>query len=129
MFFQAFKELRILQQRLGDCYRKGNSVMRSGPFSEPPDSENQKLLSSSPSRKSALIQSSHPAGVRREIFLRFFSAKGVAKFGVKFWWNFLRSTFCRAWVSESENFTKISCPKRCEKRKISCRFHSAGSWR
>ena len=38
-----------------DFYRKGNSVKRSGPFAEPPDSENcEKLLSSSPSRKSAL---------------------------------------------------------------------------
>ena len=34
-----------------DFYRKGNSVKRSGPFSEPPDSE---VLSSSPSRKSTL---------------------------------------------------------------------------
>ena len=32
-----------------DFYRKGNSVKRSGRFSEPPDSENRKLLSSSPS--------------------------------------------------------------------------------
>ena len=37
-----------------DFYRKGNSVKRSGPFTEPPDSETEKLLSSSPSRKSAL---------------------------------------------------------------------------
>ena len=39
-----------------DFYRKGNSAKRSGPFSEPPDSENEKLPSSSesPSRKSAL---------------------------------------------------------------------------
>ena len=36
-----------------DLYRKGNSVKRSGPFGEPPDSENEKLLCSSPSRKSA----------------------------------------------------------------------------
>ena len=35
-----------------DFYRKGNSVKRFGPFIEPPDSE--KLLSSSPARKSAL---------------------------------------------------------------------------
>ena len=34
-----------------DFYRKGDSVKRSGRFSEPPDSE--KLLSSSPSRKPA----------------------------------------------------------------------------
>ena len=26
-----------------DFYRKGNSVKRSGPFSEPPDSENRKV--------------------------------------------------------------------------------------
>ena len=38
-----------------EFYRKGNSVKRSGRFSEPPDSEIEKLLSSSPSRKSALI--------------------------------------------------------------------------
>ena len=39
-----------------DFYRKGNSVKRLGPFSEPPNSEMpEKLLSSSPSRKSALI--------------------------------------------------------------------------
>ena len=37
-----------------DFYRKGNSVKRFGPFTEPPDSETEKLLSSSPSRKSAL---------------------------------------------------------------------------
>ena len=35
-----------------DFCRKGNSVKRSGPFSEPLDST-EKLLSSSPSRKSA----------------------------------------------------------------------------
>ena len=35
-----------------DFYRKGNSVKRFGPFSEPPDSETEKLLSSSPSRES-----------------------------------------------------------------------------
>ena len=38
-----------------DSYRKGNSVKRFGPFTEPPDSETENLLSSSPSRKSALI--------------------------------------------------------------------------
>ena len=36
-----------------DFYRKGNSVKRSGPFSEPPDSEIKKLLSKSTSQKSA----------------------------------------------------------------------------
>ena len=36
-----------------DFYRKGKSVKRFGPCAEPPDSENWKLLSSSPSRKSA----------------------------------------------------------------------------
>ena len=40
-----------------DFYRKGNSVKRSGPFTEPPDSEIEELLSSSPSRKSALMNS------------------------------------------------------------------------
>ena len=34
--------------------RQAMSVKRSGPFSEPPDSENQRLLSSSASQKSAL---------------------------------------------------------------------------
>ena len=42
-----------------DFHRKGNSVKRSGPFSEPPDRprtlKTEKLLSS-PSRKSALKQ-------------------------------------------------------------------------
>ena len=37
-----------------DFYRKGNSVKRFGPVTEPPDSETEKLLSSSPARKSAL---------------------------------------------------------------------------
>ena len=38
-----------------DFYTKGNSVKRSVPVSEPPDSENlRKLLSSSTSPKSAL---------------------------------------------------------------------------
>ena len=36
-----------------DFNRKGNSVKRSGPFCEPPDSA-EKLLSSSPPRRSAL---------------------------------------------------------------------------
>ena len=36
-----------------DFYRKGNSVKRFGPFTEPPDSQTEKLLSYSPSRKSA----------------------------------------------------------------------------
>ena len=40
-----------------DFYRQGNSVKRSGPFSEPLDSDNAKLLSSSPSQKSALTLS------------------------------------------------------------------------
>ena len=44
-----------VNQGLGkDFYRKCNSVKRFGPFTEPPDSETEKLLSSSPSRKSAL---------------------------------------------------------------------------
>ena len=38
-----------------DFYKKGNSAKSFGPFTEPPDSESEKLLSSSPSRKSALI--------------------------------------------------------------------------
>ena len=33
-----------------EFYRKGKSVKRSGPFSEPPDSENQSFLRSSPSQ-------------------------------------------------------------------------------
>ena len=46
-----------MNERFGkDFYRKGNSMKRSEPFSEPPDSENCKLLSSSPSRESALIR-------------------------------------------------------------------------
>ena len=39
-----------------DFYRKDNSVKRFGPFTEPPDSETEELLSSSPARKSALIR-------------------------------------------------------------------------
>ena len=38
-----------------DFYMKGNSVKRFGPVSEPLTLKTQKLLSSSPSRKSALI--------------------------------------------------------------------------
>ena len=37
-----------------DFYRKGNSVKRFGPFSEPPGSETEKLRSKSTSQKSAL---------------------------------------------------------------------------
>ena len=38
--------------------------------------------------KDHLCQSSYPAEVRKWNFSPFFSAKGVVKFGVKFWWNF-----------------------------------------
>ena len=40
-----------------DFYRKGNPVKTFGPFTEPPDSKLEKLMCSSPSGKSALIQS------------------------------------------------------------------------
>ena len=39
------------------------------------------------------FQSSCPAEVRKWNFSPFFSAKDVVKFGVKFWWNFLRYVF------------------------------------
>ena len=38
-------------------------------------------------------QSSYPAEVRKWHFSPFFSAKGVVKIGVKFWWNFPRYVF------------------------------------
>ena len=38
-------------------------------------------------------QSSYPAEVRKWKFSPFCSAKGVVKFGVKFWWNFPRYVF------------------------------------
>ena len=38
-------------------------------------------------------QSSYPAEVRKWNFSPFFSAKGVVKFGVKFWWNFPHYVF------------------------------------
>ena len=38
-------------------------------------------------------QSSYPAEVRKWNFSPFFSAKGVVKLGVKFWWNFPRYVF------------------------------------
>ena len=70
-----------------DFYRKGNSVKRSGRFSEPPDSENWKLLS--PSQKSALIlgkgsQKGSEKGAccgfyNREGVLRRGSEKGVSR--------------------------------------------------
>ena len=34
------------------------------------------------------LQSSYPAEVRKWNFSPFYSAKGVVKFGLKFWWNF-----------------------------------------
>ena len=43
-------------------------------------------------------QSSYPAEVRSEHFLRSFSAEGV----VKFWSHFLCATFSKVWVSNSE---------------------------
>ena len=43
-----------------DFYRKGNSVKRFGRYTEPPDSQIFKLLSSSPSQKSALIMFDQP---------------------------------------------------------------------
>ena len=40
-FFNEKGEGNLVNEGLGkDFYRKGNSVKRSGPFSEPPDSEN-----------------------------------------------------------------------------------------
>ena len=66
-------------------------------------------------------QSSYPAEVRKWKFSPFFSAKGVVKFGVKFWWNFPRYVFqglgVRRKISpkfhikngvENENFTQVS---------------------
>ena len=61
-------------------------------------------------------QSSYPAEVRSEIFLRVsLSAKGVLKFGGKYFRS--ATTFSRAWVSESENFTKISRQNQRDQRK------------
>ena len=39
-----------------DFYKKGHSVKRFGRFSEPPELKFEKLLSSSPSQKSALTR-------------------------------------------------------------------------
>ena len=79
--------------------------------------------------------------MRKCNFSPFFSAKGVVKFGVKFWWNFpcyvfqglgargkISATFSRVWVCEGkfhQNFTS----KTVWKKKISRKFHSAGAWR
>ena len=52
-------------------------------------------------------QTSYPAEVRKWIFSPFFSAKGVVKFGVKFWWNFPSYVFQALGV----------------RRKISPKFH------
>ena len=70
------------------------------------------------------FQGSYPAEVRRGNFSPFFSAKGVVKFGVNFG-EIFRATFSRVGVCE-ENFTESSLQKRCEKRSISRKFHSAG---
>ena len=59
-----------------------------------------------------------------EIFLRF----PLPKMSWNLAWNFgeiFRATFSRVWVCDG-NFTKISRQKRCEKRKISRKLHSAG---
>ena len=67
-------------------------------------------------------QSSYPAEVRKWSFFPFFSAKGVVKFGVKFWWNFPCYVFqglgvrrkispkfhVKNGVKKTENFTQIS---------------------
>ena len=44
-----------------DFYRKGNSVKRSGPFTEPPDSENLKSCCPNPLPKNQLLQTSFVA--------------------------------------------------------------------
>ena len=44
-------------------------------------------------RRTQNPQSSCPAEVRKRKFSPLFSAKGVVKFGVKFWWNFPRYVF------------------------------------
>ena len=65
---------------------KGNSVKRSGPFSEPLDSETEKLLLSSPSRKSALREGfcRNPRG----IFLNEFAGEFcLVDFGGLYPWN------------------------------------------
>ena len=67
-------------------------------------------------------QSSYPAETRKWNFSPFFSAKDVVKFGVKF--SALRFP---GFGFLTENFTKISRQKRCEKQKISRKFHSAGA--
>ena len=61
-----------------DFYRKGNSVKRSGPFSEPPDPKIEKLLSKSTSQKSAPIirgQKLHP----NLFFSNFSGASGISR--------------------------------------------------
>ena len=68
-----------------------------------------------------MSQSSYPAEVRKWNFSPFFSAKGVVKFGVKFWWNFpcyvfqglgvrgkFHQNFTSKTVWKTENFTQIS---------------------
>ena len=45
-----------------DLYRKGNSVKSFGPFTERPALKTEKLLSSSPSQKSALMEKTEKNG-------------------------------------------------------------------
>ena len=70
-------------------------------------------------------QSSYPADVRKWSFSSLLSAKGVVKFGVKFWWNFPCYVFQGLGVRGK--FHQISRQKRCEKRKIHANFTLLGA--
>ena len=71
-----------------------------------------------------ITQSSYPAEARKWKFSPFFSAKGGVKLGVIF--SVLRFP---GFGCATENLTKISRQKRCGKRNISRKFHSAGAQR
>ena len=77
-----------------DFYRKGNSVKRSGRFSEPPDSERpEKLLSSSPSATSALT--------RRKFKHITFQLSGPLRLRVRKWFRTRRlSTPTCVWMRD-----------------------------
>ena len=47
-----------------------------------------------------------------QCFSPFFFAKGVWKFGVTFWWNFLSAKFSRLWLSKSEMSQNLAGGKR-----------------
>ena len=105
-------------------FRKAGCYNRVSYFQKSSDRGQCAILVGHPQTRHEPRQSSYPAEVRKWNSSPFFSAKGVVKFGVKF--SALR--FPRFGCA-AENFTKISRQKRCEKRKISRKFHSAGAQR